>query len=251
MTTNFLRYSQYYDLFYKEKNYIAEFQYIRKQLSTYIPDGAHLLELGCGTGKHAEHFCSAGYTVTGIDSSTEMIEQARSKQISGFSAIHNNITSYTIAEKFDAAFSLFHVISYLTTNAELSACFTRTFDHIKPGGIFCFDCWYGPAVLHELPATRVKKLYDHDLELTRVARPVIDIEKNVVQVAYEITVNDTKSGMLNTVKEDHFMRYFTIPEIQWIAEHAGFTMLKAEEYMTSGKTSLNTWNLFVMLQKAV
>ncbi len=250
MTPNFLLYSRYYDLFYKDKNYAAEVQYVQNHLKPYVAPGAHLLELGCGTGRHAAYFCRAGYTVTGIDSSADMIAEANRKQIPAFRTVEGNITSFSVREQFDAAYSLFHVIGYLTSNTELAACFKKIYEHLKPGGVFCFDCWYGPAVLHELPDTRIKKLYDQDTELTRIAKPVIDIEKNVVHVHYDIRIENTATGEVHGLKEDHFMRYFTIPEIRWIAEQAGFTVLCTEEFMTSEKTTLSTWNLFVLLQKA-
>ena len=249
MTSNFLRYSRYYDLLYKEKNYKAEADYVLEQLRPCLSDGAQLLELGCGTGGHAEPFCNAGYRVTGIDRSADMIEQAMQKEIPGFTALVTDITSFNTPQRYEAAFSLFHVIGYLTTNADLAACFKTTFEHLKPGGVFCFDCWYGPAVLHELPGTRIKKLYDEGLELIRTATPVLHVEQNVVEVQYDIQVNHLQSGQSETLQETHFMRYFTIPEIYWIAEQAGFTVLKTEEFLTSGNAGLNTWNLFVMLQK--
>lgn len=251
LTSNFLRYSRYYDLFYRDKNYQAETDWVASQLRPYVPAGAQLLELGCGTGGHAEPFCRQGYRVTGIDRSADMIEQAKGKGITGFATQMADITSFSLPQQFDAAYSLFHVISYLATNAALASCFKATYDHLKPGGIFCFDCWYGPAVMHELPGTRVKKLYDGDLELVRTAEPVMHIEENVVEVRYDVQINHLQSGQSESVRETHHMRYFTIPEIYWIAAQTGFTVLKTGEFLTSEKTTLNTWNLFVMLQKGV
>lgn len=250
MTTNFLRYSRYYDLLYKGKNYKAETDYVLEQLRPYLSDGAHLLELGCGTGGHAESFCNAGYQVTGIDRSADMIEQAMQKKIPGFTSLVADITSFSTPQRYEAAFSLFHVVGYLTTNAALSACFKATFEHLKPGGVFCFDCWYGPGVLHELPGPRVRKLYDEGLKLIRTATPMLHVEQNVVEVQYDVQVNHLQSGQSETLQETHFMRYFTIPEVHWIAEQAGFTVLKTEEFLTSATAGINTWNLFVMLQKA-
>ena len=251
MTTNFLRYSRYYDLFYKDKNYQAEADYVRRQLNPYIPEGACLLELGCGTGGHAAPICQAGYQVTGIDRSAYMLEQAEAKKIPGFNTLLADITSFSLPRQYDGAYSLFHVVSYLTTNASLSACFQTVHDHLKPGGVFCFDCWYGPAVLHELPGMRVRKLVEGELELTRTATPVLHIGRNVVEVKYDLEINAAQEGAPETVQETHFMRYFTIPEIEWIASQTGFAIVKAEEFMTSEKPGLNSWNLFVVLQKTV
>lgn len=41
-----------------------------------LPDGARLLDIGCGTGRHAVEMARRGYTVTGIDLSAGMLAQA-------------------------------------------------------------------------------------------------------------------------------------------------------------------------------
>jgi malonyl-CoA O-methyltransferase len=43
------------------------------------PRGLHVLDLGCGTGRHALWLAEAGATVTAIDFSEGMLEQARAK----------------------------------------------------------------------------------------------------------------------------------------------------------------------------
>ena len=58
------RYSQYYDLFYHEKNYKAEAAFVTDLLGRYGIVGGHLMDLGCGTGRHAAEFAAAGFSVS-------------------------------------------------------------------------------------------------------------------------------------------------------------------------------------------
>src|SRR3954471_24084374 len=77
MTEVFDAYAAYYDLLYRDKDYPAEARYVQSLLRRHgISEGA-VLELGCGTGKHAEHLVRLGYSVQGIDLSPSMVEIAR------------------------------------------------------------------------------------------------------------------------------------------------------------------------------
>ncbi len=53
MSKTFDLYSEYYDLLYKDKNYKKEADYIASLIKTNAPHTKSILELGCGTGKHA------------------------------------------------------------------------------------------------------------------------------------------------------------------------------------------------------
>jgi SAM-dependent methyltransferase len=42
-------------------------------------DRGHLLDVGCGPGRHAIPFCEAGFRVTGVDSSRFLLDKAAQK----------------------------------------------------------------------------------------------------------------------------------------------------------------------------
>jgi SAM-dependent methyltransferase len=249
LTTNFKLYSQYYDLLYQDKNYKAEANYVMQCIRELEPEGTSLLELGSGTGNHAIHFCDAGYHVTGIERSPDMVKRSLSKKLPNFYPVLNDITGFTLDQRFDAAVSLFHVISYLTSNAELIACFSKVAAHLNPRGIFAFDMWYGPAVLNDLPTTRIKRQQNEHVEVIRLAETAMIIEKNVAKVNYEVIVKEKPAGKYSRFLETHCMRYFSIPEIELIADQTGFTLIRSEKFMSEEKPGLHSWNVFVILQK--
>ena len=57
----FNKIARYYDLIYKDKNYDDEVNYIDNLLEKYLKSEKKILELGCGTGKHALLFKKKGY----------------------------------------------------------------------------------------------------------------------------------------------------------------------------------------------
>jgi len=132
-------------------------------------------------------------------------------------------TGYRSTKTFDAIVSLFHVVSYQTTNAELSGIFLTAREALATGGLFVFDFWYGPAVLTQGPQTRLRRLETESTRVIRIAQPSHDINRNIVEVNYTIITVDRQSGRAEEVKETHAMRYLFLPEIELMAANAGFS----------------------------
>jgi SAM-dependent methyltransferase len=207
------------------------------------------LELGCGSGNHAQHLARPGLRIVGLERSATMVAQAQEKAIQGFNPLVGDITAYSLPDQFDAAVALFHVISYLTDNTELTRCFRHTYNHLKPGGVFLFDVWYSPAVLHQQPETRIRRMENERVAVTRLAEPVHRINKNTVDVQYEVWVKDKHSGVLQIISETHPMRHFSIPEIELIAAYTGFDVCAAEAFLTGAKPGHDTWGICFVLKK--
>ena len=76
---NFELYSKYYDLLYKDKNYEVESNYVYESLKDNTKKLETILELGCGSGNHANFLIKKNLTITGLDRSKEMILEAKNK----------------------------------------------------------------------------------------------------------------------------------------------------------------------------
>lgn len=235
-------YAAYYDLLYRDKDYMAEAAYVYGLIQRYAPEARDILELGCGTGLHAENFARLGCRVTGVDQSSAMVERARLRA-SGNPDLYfheGDLRSFRAGRKFDVVLALFHVMSYQTSNADLAAAFATAVEHLSPGGVFIFDCWYGPGVLTDPPATRIKRLNGDGINITRIAEPVHYPDANRVDVHYEVLVEG--GGRVERIREVHAMRYLFTPEVELLLGANGMRRLAAEKWLDGTAPSSETWN---------
>ena len=237
----------HYNLFYDKKDYLKEAEYINKKLKENNVSGNSLLELGCGTGKHALNLTKMGYKILGIDQSQEMIDAAQKNE--NFKCINGDIRNLNLNKKFDSIISLFHVISYQITNKSLNAVFKTAYDHLNDHGLFLFDAWFAPAVINLKPDVRVKTISNKSNTITRIAEPEMILNNNQVNVKYTFYDVNNSSGKLRVTEEIHQMRFFSIPELEYIANQIGFQLLEVEEFLTSNEPSLETWGVCFILKK--
>jgi SAM-dependent methyltransferase len=243
-------YSHYYDLLYGSKNYVGEAQFVHQLLQVYAPNTKSILDLGCGTGTHATLLAKYGYNIHGIDFSLEMLrranqnlEQAPGNLAAQLKFSQGDIRKLQLNQQFDAIISLFHVVSYQTTNEDLAATFATVKTHLKPNGVFIFDCWYGPAVLSDRPTVRVKELEDELLQITRTAKPIIYPNENIVDVNYHIVTQNKTNGTVQELQETHRMRYLFQPELDLIMTSVGLKRQTSQEWMTTKAPGFDTWGV--------
>ena len=255
MSGVFEAYARYYDLLYRDKDYLQETDYVVSRLERSVPRARDILELGCGTGAHAEELARRGFTVHGIDSSPAMVEKALARK-KGLPADLGLRLSFEVGDvrtvrtgrKYGAVVSLFHVVSYQASNADLSAVIETAAVHTDPGAVFFFDFWYGPAVLTQRPEVRVKRLEDEQVRITRLAEPVMRPEENLVDVNYTVFIEDKSTGVVDQIRETHTMRYLFLPELKRYTNRQ-FESSPAAAWLTDRPLSMGDWSGCVTLTR--
>ncbi|HOV90152.1 MAG TPA: class I SAM-dependent methyltransferase [Syntrophorhabdaceae bacterium] len=245
-------YSQYYDLLYRDKDYLGEVEYIDKLIKSLNKETKTILDLGCGTGRHAEILCDKGYIVHGVDRSKEMLEVAESRRKGKEDKLiftHSTIQDLQLEKKFDVVISLFHVMSYQNSNDEVIKAFEVSKRHLERGGIFIFDFWYGPAVLTDLPTIRIKRLENESIKVTRIAEPVLKARENIVEVNYDIFLENKHTKEISEIKEAHNMRYFFDIELEFICKSIEFQVVGKYEWMSNKLPDFNSWNVVWVVKK--
>lgn len=250
----FKKYAEAYDTMYANKEYDAECDAVEALLNRHSEDDiATILDLGCGTGGHLLPLTSRGFQVTGVDQSAEMLAQAQEKADHMGMAVtlhQGDLRTLALGETFDAAISMFAVVSYLTTNADLSAAFRAIADHLKPGGLFLFDFWYGPGVLRDPPAERSRLIEQGDGgRLLRIASPTHDPLTQTVVVNYRL-IHLEDDAISSEVEEAHPMRYFFPQELRLLLSDAGFELLSLTRLNVAG-TPLDEsdWTACIVAQR--
>jgi SAM-dependent methyltransferase len=244
-------YAHYFNLLYQDKNYAKDVDFIVQLLRTFAPRAKSILDLGCGTGAHAYLLAEQGFEVYGVDSSADMIHQANQRRVEGLPDLSNRLAfaqgdlrSPQLNQSYDAVISIFHVMSYQTTNDDLQAAFASAKKHLNPGGIFVFDFWYGPAVLSDHPIPRLKRLEDDQIEVLRLAEPKHYPNENLVDVCYQMFIKDKQQKTLEEFTESHPMRYFFKPEIELMLSISQMQLLDCREWISQREPGFETWSVY-------
>ena len=242
-------YSNYYDLLYEDRNYDEECDYLEHLWNEYsqIPVRS-VLDLGCGTGRHSIALVRRTFQVYGIDRSGEMLaEAAKNAHAEGLRVElkQSDIVGFKLDKTFDVAISMFTVIGYLTSNEEITSALKNVRKHLKKGGLFIFDVWYGPAVLNLKPHERLKIRGNGDNKTYRFASPRLDNINNTVHVEFLVLTRNNS----HEIHEMHCIRYFFIPELKLIAEMCDFDFIKSLSFLSKDSLpSDSSWNMTCVLR---
>ncbi|MEW6429120.1 MAG: class I SAM-dependent methyltransferase [Thermodesulfobacteriota bacterium] len=255
MTAVFGAYADYYDALNAGKDYEAEAE---RALELAAGHAGHpcreILDLGCGTGGHVWPLARRGCRVTGVDRSAPMLAVAAGKALDRAAAppvFHRgDITSLRLGSRFDLVLSLFHVLSYQITDTDLRGVFATAAAHLRPGGLFLFDFWYGPAVLHLRPAVRSREAVLADALVRRTARPTVLAGGHVVAVEFTLEVFGREDGRLRRrLRETHQLRPLFVPEIEGLLEGVGMKALAMTEWPTGGPPGEETWSVCCLARR--
>lgn len=246
-------YAELYDLFYQDKSYSAEcgdvMGLVKKHSSHPVES---ILDLGCGTGGHALEWAKEGFHVSGLDRSQAMLSKARNKaeklnlKVSFF---EGDIRNFDLGQTFDSVTAMFAVMSYQTKTEDVLSAFNSVNRHLKSGGLFVFDVWFGPGVISDPPGDRVKSFEKDGMEILRTVQADHNLERHVVTVNYDILcIRD--NIIVKRIREKHDMRYFFPKEITDYASSCGFEVLASKAFVGEDEAlKIKDWNATFVLRK--
>ena len=217
-------YAAAYDALYGDKDYEAETDILEQLFGRYASGSVHdVLDLGCGTGSHALPLARRGYAVTGVDVAPEMLSRARAKVATADLRValsEADIREYRDGRQYDAVIMMFAVLGYQRTNDDVTGALRTASEHLRPGGVFVADFWYGPAVLTAGPESRFKTVVQGERRILRFASGLCDEARHTCTVSYD-TVTIEGTTVLGEVHEDHNMRFFFPLELDFALNDAG------------------------------
>ena len=105
-----------------------------EDLAARLPDGATVLDLGCGAGLPSTLRLAERFDVVGVDVSERQLELAR-RNVAGVSFIHADLSEVRFEEETFAAVTALYSISHLP-RVDHGALFGRIASWLAPGGLF-------------------------------------------------------------------------------------------------------------------
>jgi SAM-dependent methyltransferase len=245
-------YSKSYDLLYHDKDYTHECDLIERIFQSYATTKIKsILDFGCGTGGHSIILAQRGYELYCVDRSQHMLSVAKRKahEIGQSITFHQaDIVSVDLGEKYDACICMFTVLGYQLNNADVESTMRTVRKHLKPGGLFIFDFWYGPAVINIKPSQRIKTLNKNATQLIRIANPKIDFRNHTIEITYTLMLIKDNVVVEQTA-EEHTVRYFFPLELERFLSASDFVLEHLWSFNEFDRDpDATTWNVLAVVR---
>jgi SAM-dependent methyltransferase len=246
------RHAEYYDSVYADKPYAQEAAFVSERIQKHAPGARRLLELACGSGRHAFELEKLGYQILATDYSRDLLSVARRSAAASGSQVQfelQDMRTLDLATKdFDAAYCLFDSIGYVQTNQAIKETVERVHGHLKKSGLFVFEFWHASAMLRNYEPRRERTWQFGESKLTRVSSTELDVQHQLARVSYtfeEIQPDGTRL----TLEEMQVNRYFLVQEMALFIAESGFSPLEWAPAYAGGAIDADTWHILCVAQK--
>lgn len=225
-------FAEVYDIFMDNIDYKAWTEYVISLLEQYgIKDGL-VLELGCGTGNVTEEMAVAGFDMTGIDMSEDMLNIAMEKRAdSGHDILYlcQEMQEFELYGTVRAVVSICDCINYVTEKEDIVQTFRLVNNYLDPEGIFIFDMntsYKYREILGDNTFAEVRE------DSSFIWENFYDEEEKINEYALTLFIEDKESGMYEKFEEEHYQRAYEIDEMIQMIEAAGLEFLAVYDAFT-------------------
>lgn len=215
----FANYGETYDKESFTQGTAGEVDFVERELGA--DRSKRILDIACGTGRHAIELARRGYTVTGFDLSEAQLRRARDKAAAAGVVVEfqrRDATEPHFVRQFDAALMFCEgAFPLMETDEKNHAVLRHAAAALRPGG--------------KLLQTTLNALFPlfhsvKDFLNSGGAREAIDtltFDFMTFRERAELTFTDD-AGRSQTIQTDE--RYYTPPEMRWLLKTAGFAQVE-------------------------
>ncbi len=229
------KFAYLYDTLMEDVPYDGWVEWVTSLTKKYEVNGKKMMDLACGTGELSVRFGKAGYDVTGIDLSEDMLAVAQAKADGNGLSIpfyHQDMTELNGLGDFDIIGIFCDSLNYLQEMDDVQQTFARVFEHLKPGGLFLFDVHSihkMDVIFHDGPFT-----YNNE-EITYIWDCFAGEAPHSVEHELTFFVLDESTGQYNRVDEYHYQRTYEIAQYIDLLQEAGFEFLETAVDFKTGE----------------
>ena len=180
-----------------------------------------VLDVGCGAGSHCIKLKKLGYSPTGVDLNSKLIQHAKEKS-STINFLIEDQRNLKLNKKFDAIYSLCTVIAYAVTNEDLFKTLNIYNKSLKKNGLLIIDTFNPIVFIDKAKYKREWKDKENSLGLYAIRKFSVDENKQLS--IDEATFYDAKTN--KKVSSDRSVKRMTFPqEMKFFLEQSGFSVI--------------------------
>lgn len=151
--------SPYYHILYQHRDVDEANTFISNLIDLLKPNKhSHILDLACGTGRHAVMMANMGFEVAGIDLSTNNIKKAKKKEKPNLHFYVHDMREEFRHEYFDYVFNFFTSFGYFDVENDNQRAIAAMKSNLKSKGVLVIDFMNTEFVLKNLIAEEIIEL---------------------------------------------------------------------------------------------
>ncbi|MBM4762362.1 class I SAM-dependent methyltransferase [Bacillus sp. B15-48] len=220
------KFAYLYDTLMVDVPYDGWVNWVIDRSKKYEVSGSRLMDLACGTGELSIRLAKAGFQVTGIDLSEDMLAVAQAKTEEEGLEIpyyHQDMTELTGLSEFDVVGIFCDSLNYISEEVDVKKTFAKVYQHLSPGGLFLFDVhsiYKMDVIFQSSPFTY------NDEEIAYIWDCFSGESPHSVEHELTFFVYDEMTGQYDRVDEHHLQRTFEPTMYKIWLENAGFELLE-------------------------
>ena len=211
----FANFGKSYDKESYTQGTVGEVDFIERELGA--DRSKRILDIGCGTGRHAIELAKRGYRVTGFDLSEGQLRLAREKAAAAGVTVdfqRRDATQPHFVQEFDAAIMFCEgAFSLMETDEKNYAILVHAAAALRPDGLLLLTTLNALFPLFH----SVKDFLDAGGSETAIDKLAFDLM--TFREHAELTFTDD-AGQSHTIETNE--RYYTPAEMRWLLQTAGF-----------------------------
>ena len=256
MSDQYTDFSICYDLFMDNVPYEKWADDIASELRRNGIEEGLVLDLGCGTGTLTELLSDKGYDMIGIDSSEEMLYEAREKQYERMAGdegppgddkaiegevldesddaiaadvepeilyLCQDIADFELYGTVRAVVSTCDTFNYLTEPEQLLKSLKLVNNYLDPDGVLIFDM-NAPEKYEEILSDNV--FAENREEASFIWENSYDRDSKINEYALTLFIKDEDTAQYDKSEEYHYQRAYSRDEIKTLLDEAGFEIIK-------------------------
>lgn len=160
--------TEYYHILYKNRDNKEAEKFIGNLVNyLQLPSQSRVLDLACGKGRHSITLYTHGYTVLGVDLSSQSIEQAEYLSNEHLQFKVHDMREVIPNEQFDAVFNLFTSFGYFDSSEDNKRVLQSVHQMLKPNGMLLIDFMNATKVIADLVEEETKIVEEITFNITR------------------------------------------------------------------------------------
>ncbi len=218
-----------------------EVDFVNRTLN--LPEGARILDLCCGHGRHTVELAAAGYSMVGQDLSTTFLDLAKDAAAARdlqIQFVHADMREIPFEAEFDAVINMFTAFGYFD-DAENQKVLDAVARALKPGGKFLIDLLNTLRIIRDFLPQSWDELPDGTAALTK--RDYNLLTGNIEELRTYIASDGSK-------REIHLVwRSYLYPELAKMLNRAGLAPIQVFGGFDSSEFTWDSNRMIVLAEK--